>query len=606
MKRTFVFFLSAFIFSAAAFSQNNSRTLVSFTPILRYVDNTTEANAIKNNVNQGFVDTLNKYSRFRVTDGMTLDTTKNMIKKSGEAHYSETDIIEAGKATSSKYLCYSKVVKIQSQYNVYFNIIEIESGIPIATYETDCTYTELVNANTVELAVLKILEQDLKGTFSNTQKIGELKEKHAAQTSAITTAANTERDSKFRISFLPPAIISNNASELSWIQDIFPGRMVNAFFTYSTITPLDLGTEKQALDRIRASASSFYDEKTIKEAGKYANAPFYIFTSITENSKENYTAYFLLIDKTTGEAVASYRENCVLEQIRDRYESNVINKAVYNMLTEQLGTDFIKFQDLIDDGYLSKLKPARKNYAQPAIKTLKKELDQQQKGTSKIQQAKREAQELQKKIDEENARKKAEAQEKAAKAAAKANEQAKKAAEKAEKQKTAKSTWASKQTIFPTSGLDIGGGFANTNNIYCSSTTGIFNLAFNKSFFGLLTPYVSLGIKMNVYFPKADGCTFMNTLGMLNAQVVLAKHFAPYAFLGFGGSIFEREIKGRYSTSKEKSSGFAFLIGAGVYLPLTKVLKPHLEYSLAYNGKEIGWSNQFTAGLTINFLGFAK
>lgn len=606
MKRIFSIFLTALIFSSQAFSQNNSRTLVSFTPILRYVDNSTEANAIKNNVNQGFVDTLNKYSRFRVTDGMTLETTKNMIKKSGEAHYSETDIIEAGKATSSKYLCYSKVVKVQKQYNVYFNIIKIESGIPIATYETDCTYTELVNANTVELAVLKILEQDLKGTFSNNQKIGELKEKYAAQTSTITTAANSERDSKFRISFLPPAIISNNASELSWIQDIFPGRMVNAFFTYSTITPLDLGTEKQALDRIRASASSFYDEKTIKDAGKYANAPFYIFSSITENSKENFTAYFLLIDKTTGEAVASYRENCVLEQIRDRYESNVINKAVYNMLTEQLGTDFIKFQDLIDDGYLSKLKPARKNYAQSTIKTLKKELDEQQKGTSKIQQAKREAQELQKKIDEENARKKAEAEEKAAKAAEKQREQAQKAAARAEKQKTSKSDWNAKQTIFPTSGFDFGGGVAKTDNAFCKSSTGLFNLAFNTSFFGLLSPYVSLGFKMNIYFPDNKDFTYLNMLGMINAQVVLAKHFAPYAFLGFGGSVLEQEVKKVYTSSKQKSSGFAFLMGAGVYLPITKVLKPHLEYSLAYNGKEMGWSNQFTAGLTINFFGFAK
>lgn len=329
MKKRIVFtFFSIFIFLSSFYGEV---TIAFFDPILTYCTKD-ERNWIPVVLNNALMSQINRYSNLVPFDQATLSTTLEQIKKSEDAAYDEQFIIEAGKLIDASYLCYVKVIKISSLFNVYFNIINATTGVPIATYEDDGTKEDLYKAGSesiVNKAVLKMLEDDLGGIHS-LKNISELKKTMGWKDSDGSPVSRSE---EFMVAFLPPALI--NCDDV-WMRELLPGRLVNSFFSYSRIMPLDQGVEKSAIDKIKLSESGIYDESTITEAGKLVSAPYYCYAAITQIKRGVYQAYFNLIDTKTGKPVAIYHTSCSADWIRGIKGFNVVDLAVYTMLTENL------------------------------------------------------------------------------------------------------------------------------------------------------------------------------------------------------------------------------------------------------------------------------
>lgn len=246
-----------------------------------------------------------------------------------------------------------KVIKINKNFNVYFNIINAQTGVPLATYEEDCSKEELYKEgeeSVVNKAVLKMLEDDLCGTHSS-PKIKQLKKEMKFKSN---TKSVTNRDNKIKIAFLPPALI--NCDDI-WMREILPGRLVNAFFSYSNITPLDQGAEGAALDKIRDSESGIYDERTILEAGKLVSAPYYCYASITRINDNQYQAYFNLVTTKTGKPLAVWHTICSATWIRGLkdYSFNVIDLAVLNIIEDDLNGKYANDATLVLKKKMDKL-----------------------------------------------------------------------------------------------------------------------------------------------------------------------------------------------------------------------------------------------------------
>lgn len=333
MKRKFFIMAFAALFSFGAFCEEMA--IAFFDPILVYCT-PDEKNWIPTVVNNALVSQINRYSDLLTFDSATLATTLEQIKKSEDAVYDERMIIEAGKLINADYLCYIKVIKISRLFNVYFNIINATTGIPVATYEEDCTMEDLYKGgkdSVVNKAVLKMLEEDMGGTHS-AKSIESFKKTMAWKSSG---KGITERDNDFRVAFLPPVLIN---CEDVWMRELLPGRLANAFFSYSKITPLDQGVEKSAIEKIKMSESGIYDEATITEAGKLVSAPYYCYAAITKTKGDIYQAYFNLITTKTGKPVAIYHVSCSADWIRGIKGFNVVGLAVHTMLTEDLGGEY--------------------------------------------------------------------------------------------------------------------------------------------------------------------------------------------------------------------------------------------------------------------------
>lgn len=333
MKRKFFMMIFAALVSFGAFCEE--MTIAFFDPILVYCT-PDEKNWIPTVVNNALVSQVNRYSDLLPFDSATITTTLEQIKKSEDAAYDERMIIEAGKLINANYLCYIKVIKISKLFNVYFNIINATTGVPIATYEDDCTMDDLYKSgkdSIVNKAVLKMLEEDLGGAHS-VKGIEAFKKTMAWKSSGKDV---TKRDNDFRVAFLPPALIN---CDNVWMRELLPGRLVNAFFSYSKITPLDQGVEKGAIEKIKMSESGIYDEATITEAGKLVSAPYYCYAAITQTKPGVYQAYFNLITTKTGKPIAIYHISCSADWIRGIKDFNVVDLAVYTMLTEDFGGEY--------------------------------------------------------------------------------------------------------------------------------------------------------------------------------------------------------------------------------------------------------------------------
>lgn len=333
MKRNFFITIFIALLSFGAFCEEMA--IAFFDPILVYCT-PDEKNWIPTVVNNALVSQMNRYSDLLTFDSATLATTLEQIKKSENAVYDERMIIEAGKLINADYLCYIKVIKISRLFNVYFNIINATTGIPVATYEDDCTMEDLYKGgkdSIVNKAVLKMLEEDMGGRHS-AKSIESLKKTMVWKSSGKGV---TERDNDFRVAFLPPVLI--NCDDI-WMRELLPGRLANAFFSYSKITPLDQGVEKSAIEKIKMSESGIYDEATITEAGKLVSAPYYCYASITHAKAGIYQTYFNLIATKTGKPIAIYHISCSADWIRGIKGFNVVDLAVHTMLTEDLGGEY--------------------------------------------------------------------------------------------------------------------------------------------------------------------------------------------------------------------------------------------------------------------------
>lgn len=78
----------------------------------------------------------------------------------------------------------------------------------------------------------------------------------------------------------------------------------------------------------------------ITEAGKLVSAPYYCYAAITQAKAGMYQAYFNLIATKTGKPVAIYHASCSADWIRGIKDFNVVDLAVYTMLTEDLGGEY--------------------------------------------------------------------------------------------------------------------------------------------------------------------------------------------------------------------------------------------------------------------------
>lgn len=333
MKRNFFMIVFAALISFDAFCEEMA--IAFFEPILVYCT-PDDKNWIPTVVNNALVSQMNRYSDLLPIDSATLATTLEQIKKSEDDVYDERMIIEAEKLINANYLCYIKVIKVSRLFNVYFNIINATTGVPVATYEDDCTMEGLYKGgkdSVVNKAVLKMLEEDMGGVHS-AKSIEGFKKTMAWKSSG---KGITERDTDFCVAFLPPVLI--NCGDV-WMRELLPGRLANAFFSYSKITPLDQGVEKSAIEKIKTSENGIYDETMITEAGKLVSAPYYCYAAITQAKAGMYQAYFNLIATKTGKPVAIYHASCSADWIRGIKDFNVVDLAVYTMLTEDLGGEY--------------------------------------------------------------------------------------------------------------------------------------------------------------------------------------------------------------------------------------------------------------------------
>ncbi len=126
------------------------------------------------------VNSLYNNSTLNPFDATTKSALVSIIKNSESGVYDESTMLEAGRQINAKYMCYYKIISFsRNDYNIYFNILETETGISVATFEDNCDYEEIINTsanNIVDRAVLKMLRDDLgpacydKATISQLEK----------------------------------------------------------------------------------------------------------------------------------------------------------------------------------------------------------------------------------------------------------------------------------------------------------------------------------------------------------------------------------------------------------------------------------------------------
>lgn len=111
------------------------------------------------------VNSLYNNSTLNPFDATTKSALISIIKNSESGVYDESTMLEAGRLINAKYMCYYKIISFsRNDYNIYFNILETETGISVATFEDNCDYEEIINTsanNIVDRAVLKMLKYDL-------------------------------------------------------------------------------------------------------------------------------------------------------------------------------------------------------------------------------------------------------------------------------------------------------------------------------------------------------------------------------------------------------------------------------------------------------------
>ena len=124
-------------------------------------------------------------------------------------------------------------------------------------------------------------------------------------------------------------------NDKNWLPDVIQGKLVNAFFTYSTFLPFDQGVTNIAVSQIKESnKNAAYDENTMLEAGKQIQAKYYAYVEVSYlKGSSQYDMTFYVIDIETNRPLCSFSEACTRDQLRVKSGENAIYRAMYKILT---------------------------------------------------------------------------------------------------------------------------------------------------------------------------------------------------------------------------------------------------------------------------------
>lgn len=134
-----------------------------------------------------------------------------------------------------------------------------------------------------------------------------------------------------------PPLLSDSVplKDSAWLSDVVQGKLVNAFFTYSTFLPFDQGITQLAVEQIwESNNNSIYDQGTMIEAGKQIQAKYYAYVEISYHERsQKYNMNFYILETESGKHLVSVSEACTRDQLRVKDGNNAIYAAMYNMLS---------------------------------------------------------------------------------------------------------------------------------------------------------------------------------------------------------------------------------------------------------------------------------
>lgn len=134
--------------------------------------------------------------------------------------------------------------------------------------------------------------------------------------------------------FAPLLSDSVPVADKAWLPDVIQGKLVNAFFTYSTFLPFDQGITSLAVEQVRESnTNALYDQTTMIEAGKQIQAKYYAYVEISYHERSQiYNMNFYILETESGKHLVSVSDGCTREQLRVKNGDNAIYRSMYNML----------------------------------------------------------------------------------------------------------------------------------------------------------------------------------------------------------------------------------------------------------------------------------